>query len=80
MEETGELVRRIDLEKLADYIGRLDSNAVAKRAGYLIEQIREETRDELRVEDRNYPLLDLNKPAEGEKDQYWRVRVNNHAV
>jgi len=80
LEETEELVRQINLDKLVDYVGRFNSGAVAKRAGYLIDRIRGEKREELKVEDRNYPRLDLTKPPEGDKDCYWRIRVNNHAI
>ncbi|MFB6191632.1 MAG: type IV toxin-antitoxin system AbiEi family antitoxin domain-containing protein [Candidatus Nanohaloarchaea archaeon] len=74
--ELGELVEDIELGKTVEYASRFGKNSVKKRAGYLVEKFRDEKVEELRVEDRNYPLLDLAKPGGGKKDSYWRLEVN----
>lgn len=75
-----ELVEAVDPERAAAYAERFGSNAVKKRLGYLLEQVRDIVVEELRVLDRNYPLLDLSGPDEGEPDSRWRLRVNADVV
>lgn len=70
------LVRAVDPERVTDYANRFGRKAVTKRVGYLIERIQGVTVDELRVQDRNYPVLDLARPANGDTDPTWRLRVN----
>lgn len=80
VEETRELVEEVDTGKTVEYLERLGSKAVSRRAGYLLEKIRGERVEELREQDRNYPLLDLTKTDKGEKHPYWRIKVNNDAI
>lgn len=76
-DELIELVEEVNLEKTAEYVQRFGKKAVSKRAGYLIEKVRKETLEELKVKDGNYPLLDLTKPDQGKKDSEWRLKVNS---
>lgn len=74
------LVESVDVERAEECAARFGRNSVRKRVGYLVEAIRGETVDALRVSDRNYPLLDLSGPENGEKDASWRLTVNADVV
>jgi len=78
--ELGELVSIVDIETTIHYADRYGTNALKKRLGYLFEHGRGVVREELKVEDRNYPILDLARPADGPTDPAWRLRVNTDAV
>ena len=80
VEELEELTKNLDEERIVDYARRIDSKAVSKRAGYLIQEFTGNTLDELKVDDANYPLLDLAKTRKGRTDSEWRIKVNNDAV
>lgn len=79
VEELEELAQDLDEEKIVDYARRIDSNAVSKRAGYLIQEFTGNILEELKAGDANYPLLDLTKTKKGKTDSAWRVKVNNDA-
>lgn len=78
--DLSELLKAIDPERTAAYAERFGSNAVKKRLGYLLEQVRGIVVEDLQVSDRNYPLLDLTGPDAGEPDSRWRLRVNTDAL
>lgn len=78
--DLSELLETIDPERAAAYAERFGRNAVKKRVGYLLERVRDVTIDDLRVSDRNYPLLDLAGPDDGDPDSRWRLRVNVDVV
>jgi predicted transcriptional regulator of viral defense system len=78
-DELGELTKELHLEKLVEYSQRIGSKAISKRAGYLIQKFTGNKMEDLKVEDTNYPVLDLTKPEKGETDSEWRLRVNNGA-
>lgn len=78
--DLSELLEAVDPERAVAYAERFGSNAVKKRLGYLLEQVRGMVVEDLRVSDRNYPLLDLSGPDEGEPDSRWRLRVNADVV
>lgn len=80
VEELEELVNKVDLEKTVEYVQRFDSNTLSKRTGYLIQKVRGETLEELRIEDSNYPVLDLTKTEIGETNSEWRLKVNNDVI
>ncbi len=71
-----ELVETVEPGKCVDYAARFGRNPVNKRIGYLLEHWRGVREEELRVNDRNYPPLDLNAPRDGTVDTDWRVEVN----
>jgi predicted transcriptional regulator of viral defense system len=79
VDELNEIVEIIDLQKAVEYAERTGSKSVSKRLGYLVEKIRDETLEELKVSDSNYPLLDLSKSEKGITDSEWRIKVNNNA-
>lgn len=74
-----ELLTAVDPDRCVEYALRFDRNAVTKRVGYLLERATGTVRDELRVDDRNYPPLDLNGPDEGHSNATWRLQVNTDA-
>ncbi|MDY6773835.1 MAG: hypothetical protein SVS85_01430 [Candidatus Nanohaloarchaea archaeon] len=74
--ELVELVEEVDVDRTLEYAERFGVNSVKKRVGYLIEKVKGDRLEELRPEDRNYPLLDLTKTGGREKDRYWRLEVN----
>lgn len=78
--ELTELVSVADIEKAVRYADRYGKNALKKRLGYLFEHLRGEVREDLQVDDRNYPVLDLARPVDGPTDPAWRLRVNSDAV
>jgi predicted transcriptional regulator of viral defense system len=79
---TGLLIRKDDLdwEKLADYARRLESQAVAKRLGYLLEFYNLGTSQDLAVLQElvglSYALLDPLLPADGRFLARWRLQLN----
>lgn len=75
-----DLVDIVDTETAVAYAQRLGRNSVKKRMGYLFEHVRGISIDELRVQDRNYPRLDLTHPDDGRKDAKWRLTVNTDVV
>lgn len=75
-----ELVATVDPPTCVEYADRFGRNPVKKRVGYLLERWRDVREDGLRVDDRNYPPLDLNAPREGTADPAWRLEVNVDAV
>lgn len=77
---TSELLTVVDIEKTVAYAERFGRKSVMKRLGYLFDHVRGQVVEALRVRDRNYPLLDLTGPAEGEPDGDWRLRVNTNAL
>lgn len=76
----GELVAAVDVDVAVEYAERLDRTAVKKRLGYLLEVVQDRRVESLRIRDRNYPVLDLTRPAEGRTDPRWRIRVNANVV
>lgn len=80
VDELQELVAVVDVETAVAYADRLGRKVVNKRLGYLLEAVRDVTVDALRVPDRNYPVLDLTRPADGETDARWRLKVNADVV
>ena len=74
-----ELLETVDPDRCVEYARRFDRTAVTKRVGYLLEHAQGTVRDELRVDDRNYPKLDLNGPDIGESNAKWRLQVNTDA-
>lgn len=78
--ELRDLVSAVDGETAAEYADRFGQNSVKKRSGYLLEVVRGETVDALRIGDRNYPRLDLSRPDTGETNERWRIKVNTDAV
>jgi predicted transcriptional regulator of viral defense system len=79
VEELEQLANEIDYEKLVEYAQRIHNNAVSKRAGLLIQKFTGQTLEELKIEDSNYPLLDLTKNEKGDTNSEWRLKVNNNA-
>jgi predicted transcriptional regulator of viral defense system len=79
VDELVDLVEEIDIETTVEYIRRNGGNAVSKRAGYLIQRVRGEKIEELKVDDSNYPLLDLTQSKSGGNSSEWRLKVNNDA-
>jgi predicted transcriptional regulator of viral defense system len=79
VEELEELAQDLSQEKVVDYTQRIGNKAVSKRAGYLIQEFTGQKLKELKVEDLNYPVLDLTKTRKGETDAEWRLKVNNDA-
>lgn len=77
--ELGALIESVDVEKVTEYVQRMGRNSVKKRVGYLLERVRGETVEALRVRDSNYPLLDLTRPTAGRPDSKWRLTVNTDA-
>lgn len=75
-----ELIETVDPEKCVDYAARFGRNPVKKRVGYLLEHWRDVSKEELRVDDRNYPPLDLTAPHDGTVDPEWRLEVNRDVV
>lgn len=79
VEELEELAQDLDEEKMVEYSQRIDSKAVSKRAGYLVQKFTGKKLERLKVEDSNYPVLDLTKTRKGKTDSEWRLKVNNDA-
>lgn len=71
-----DLVDAVDVETAVDYAERFGRTAVKKRLGYLFEAVRGTYVEKLDVDDRNYPALDLSRPAEGNTNSQWRIVVN----
>ena len=65
----------LDRENLSRYARMIGNNAVARRLGYLSEQVGIAL-DLPRPTSRNYPLLDPTMPHQGENDPKWRLIVN----
>jgi len=76
--DLGELLEAISPARAAAYADRYGQTAMKKRVGYLLEQVHDVSLDDLRVEDRNYPLLDVAGPADGDPNSRWRLTVNGH--
>lgn len=78
--EVRDLVSMVDVETVTRYADRFDSTAVKKRLGYLLDVVRGESVAELRIRDRNYPVLDLTRSDEGTTNARWRLRVNTDVI
>lgn len=76
----GELLNVVDTNKATEYALRLGRNSVKKRLGYLFEHKRDTSVKELRVTDRNYPVLDLTRGRDGEPNARWRLKVNADVI
>lgn len=74
-----ELLAEVAVDRTITYAQRYGQAAVQKRVGYLLERHRGVDVTALRVDDRNYPPLDLAGPAKGPTDPDWRLRVNADA-
>lgn len=74
-----ELLETVDPNRCVEYALRFDRKAVTKRVGFLLEHAQGTVRDELRVDDRNYPRLDLNGADVGDSNAKWRLQVNTDA-
>lgn len=71
--------KEIDYERLAKYVERFSSKAVAKRLGFLLElyEIGEDALAKLkRSISPSFVLLDPTLPAEGKYLSSWKLRVN----
>jgi predicted transcriptional regulator of viral defense system len=77
--ELEELVKIIDVNKTVKYCEKLGKSSVKKRTGFLIDKILGKKVKELKIDDRNYPSLDLTNPEEGKKNSEWRLKVNTDA-
>jgi predicted transcriptional regulator of viral defense system len=75
-----DLLAVVDPDGAMTYAARYGQRAMKKRVGYLLERHRGVDAEALRVDDRNYPVLDLSRPDTGETDSRWRLRVNADAV
>ncbi|MDY6765214.1 MAG: hypothetical protein SV377_05960 [Halobacteria archaeon] len=78
--ELTELIEDVEIRRFVELAERTSNKSLKKRAGYLFEEVREETVEELKTDDRNYPLLDLTQSDEGEINSEWRLKVNTNAV
>lgn len=69
----------VDYPKLAKYVGRFGSKAVAKRLGFLLElyNIGGKTVEKLKkLVTPTFVLLDPSLPAQGRYQSSWRLRIN----
>lgn len=80
VEELSDLVEIVDIDTSVEYAAQLGTASVKKRLGYLLEAVRGESIQALQVDDRNYPRLDLTRPANGETDSKWRLEVNTNVA
>ncbi len=76
VEELAELVREADAARVMLYCKEFQSRALAKRAGYLMEQAGKPMEGLRGQVDHNYVPLDLSKPAEGKRSPRWKIVVN----
>lgn len=74
--EVVDLVETVELDTAVAYAERFDRKAVKKRLGYLFDVVRDTDVASLHVDDRNYPRLDLTRPADGQTNATWRIEVN----
>jgi len=77
--ETFHVLREVNLdyEKLFDYVRRFNSKIAAKRLGYLLEVAGIDAYDSLKnLISKNYELLNPLKPPKNERDEKWKIIVN----
>jgi predicted transcriptional regulator of viral defense system len=79
LEEIVSLVEGVDVDRAVEFAERFGKNAVKKRLGFLLDEVRNAEVEELKVNDRNYSLLDKLKSETGEKNSKWCLEVNNSA-
>ncbi len=74
--------RKLDVDRLVDYVRRYGKFVVAKRVGYLLDVYQagtESSRESIRevaARSPSYSLLDPILPAEGSYHSRWRLRLN----
>jgi predicted transcriptional regulator of viral defense system len=67
----------INLEKLISYAEKFQSKVVIKRLGYLLEKIGLDCYEKFKEKiSKNYELLNPFKPSNGEKNEKWKIIVN----
>lgn len=67
----------INKEKLLDYVKKMNSSIVAKRLGYLLDLIGIDLYSELKsVLSRNYDLLNPLRPKTMERNEKWKLIIN----
>jgi predicted transcriptional regulator of viral defense system len=66
---------KLDLKKLFRYSKEMKSVAVIKRLGYLLE-ISGIDASEIKTSFKNYSLLNPNLPKKGEKNEKWKLIIN----
>ena len=66
---------KLDLKKLFRYSKEMKSVAVIKRLGYLLE-ISGIDSSEIKTSFKNYSLLNPNLPKKGEKNEKWKLIIN----
>ncbi|MEM2920805.1 MAG: hypothetical protein QXF26_00635 [Candidatus Bathyarchaeia archaeon] len=77
--ETFNAIREASLnhEKLLDYTRKFNSKVVAKRLGYLLDVVGLDFNSRLRgLVNKNYEPLNPLKPTTGNRDEKWRIVVN----
>lgn len=76
VEELEELVGEIDKAKIIEYCKKLQSKALSKRTGFLLEKTGREMEELRKQIDHNYVALDLSKPGDGGRNPRWKILVN----
>lgn len=76
VEELTELTREVDKTKIIKYCEKLQSKALSKRAGFLLEKTGREMKKLQEQIGHNYVPLDLSKPRGGERNSRWKIVVN----
>jgi len=66
---------KLDLKRLFRYSKEMKSLAVIKRLGYLLE-ISGIDSSEIKTSFKNYSLLNPNLPKKGEKNEKWKLIIN----
>lgn len=70
------LLKMVDIKTTIDYTLRIGESALAKRVGYLLDPSSEQREELLDMIDANPVRLDMNKPADGNRDDTWKIIDN----
>ena len=68
--------KELDVDKLVDYAVRVNSSALSKRLGFLLEHFNLECGSLLKMVDYNYIPLDSMLKAVGNKSKKWKIIIN----
>jgi len=67
---------KLDVEKLLNFAERMRSLAMIKRLGFLLESIGIDESERWRSRFRNYTLLNPTLPRKGQRNEKWKLVIN----
>ncbi len=70
------IIKNVDIKKLILYTLRTKNNSLAKRIGFILDELKIDTKNLIRLVDNNYIKLDYDMQNRGKRNTKWRILDN----